>query len=67
MSDAWRRYSFARRLSVEKSTGSLGASCREVVLGRRSGSGSRLNRKKVKGEKGLSHVLLRSAFGRSED
>jgi hypothetical protein len=67
MSDGQRRTSFARPISSAESERCERTSCWESVAEDRLCDGSRLELKKVKGEKKLSHVQLRSSFGGSED
>jgi hypothetical protein len=67
MSDEQRRTNFARRVTaVELEVFSRTPRWDPVAKDQFYG-GPRFNRKKVKRERKLSHVLLRSAFGRSED
>jgi len=67
MSDGQTRTDFAGRVIALDLRSYPRAWSRQSISGGRCCGGSRLDRKKVKGEKRLSHALLRSAFGRSED
>ncbi len=67
MSYGKRRTSFARPISSDESERCARTSCWCSLMADRLCGGSRLARKKVKGEKKLSHVQLRSSFGGSED
>jgi hypothetical protein len=67
MSDGQIRTGFAERVTWGEPMVFLRTSRWESVVRGRFYAGSRLARKKVKGEKKLSHVLLRSSFGGSED
>lgn len=67
MSDGLARTGFARLVSsVAATVFSLECDWR-AVADMQMIAGSRSERKKVKGERKLSHALMRSSFGGSED